>query len=64
MTALIPYQAITAWRRDAIEEAQPFEEWAAERLRLLPRDRSLWEAAAAERGETLGEWVLLHAARR
>jgi hypothetical protein len=64
MAALIPYQAITAWRRDAIEKAQPFEVWAAERLRLLPRDRLLWEAAAAERGETLGEWVLLHAARR
>jgi hypothetical protein len=64
LTAKVPYQALTAWRRAAIEHAQPFDTWAVERLEPLPRARFLWEATAAERGETLAEWVLLYAARR
>jgi len=64
LTARVPYQAVIAWRRAAIERGQALEVWANERLGSLPRDRSLWEAAAAERGETLAEWVVLHAARR
>jgi hypothetical protein len=62
--ARAPYQALTAWRDAAIGERQRLDEWAAERLRRLPRGRFLWEASAAERGETLAEWVLAQAARR
>jgi hypothetical protein len=64
LSARAPYQALTAWRDAAIGEGQRLDEWAAERLRWLPRGRFLWEASAAERGETLAEWVLAQAARR
>jgi hypothetical protein len=64
MTARAPYQALTVWRAAAIGDGRRLDEWAAERLRPLPRGRFLWEASAAERGETLAEWVLVQAARR
>jgi hypothetical protein len=60
----IPYQSVGAWRRSAIEAGQTLDFWAAERLRELPQRRVLWEATAAERGESLAEWVLTQAARR
>ena len=64
LTARAPYQALTAWRRAAIGSGQRLDKWAAGRLLRLPRARFLWEASAAERGETLAEWVLVHATRR
>lgn len=64
LVARVPYPALTAWRRAAIECGQSVDGWAAARLAGLPRVRYLWEASAAERGETLAEWVFVHAARR
>lgn len=64
LSARVPYQAVTAWRLAAIENGQPVNAWAIKHLQRLPRGRFRWEAAAAERGETLAEWVLVQAARR
>jgi hypothetical protein len=64
ISARVPYQVVTAWRLAAIESGQPVDAWAIDHLRRLPRGRFRWEAAAAERGETLAEWVLVQAARR
>lgn len=64
LVARVPYPALTAWRRAAIESGQSVDEWATAKLTQLPRVRYLWEASAAERGETLAEWVLVQAARR
>jgi hypothetical protein len=64
LTAKVPYQALTAWRRAAIEASEAFDAWAVGRLGRLPRRRLIWEAKAAEEGATLAEWVLLYAARR
>jgi len=64
LKASLPYQSVGAWRRCAIESGQSLDAWAAERLVEPPRGRLLWEAAAAERGETLVEWVLTQATRR
>lgn len=64
LRVLLPDASLTSWRRAAIAAAQALDEWAAGRLGTLPRRRALWEAAAAERGETLAEWILAQAARR
>ena len=64
LKASLPYQSVGAWRRCAVESGQSLDAWAAERLVKPPRGRLLWEAAAAECGETLVEWVLSQAARR
>lgn len=64
LVARVPNPALTAWRRAAIESGLSVDGWAAARLARLPRVRYLWEASAAERGETLAEWVFVHAARR
>jgi len=64
LVARVPYPALTAWRLAAIESGQSVDDWAAAALAQLPRARYLWEASAAERGETLAEWVFVHAARR
>jgi hypothetical protein len=64
LRASLPYQSVGAWRRYAIESSQSLDAWAIEHLEELPRNRFLWEATAAERGETLVEWVLAQATRR
>lgn len=60
----VPYNLLTAWRQIARAEHRTPAEWAAAKLANLPAGRVEWEAAAAETGATLGEWVLLHAASR
>jgi hypothetical protein len=60
----VAYQSVGTWRRSAIEAGQTIDAWAIRLLQELPRGRVLWEAAAAERGESLAEWVLTQAARR
>jgi hypothetical protein len=64
LSLLVPDASLTAWRRAAIAADQTLEDWAGARLAGLPRMRASWEAAAAERGETLAEFVLAQAARR
>jgi hypothetical protein len=64
LVVLVPDASRTAWRRAAIEADLTLDAWVTERLRELPRGRALWEAAAAERGESLAEWILAQAARR
>jgi hypothetical protein len=36
--------------------------WICALLERMPRRRHLWEAAAAERGQTLAEWVAIRTA--
>jgi hypothetical protein len=62
--ASVPLHAASAWRRAAIEARLPLGAWATDHIRLMPRRRLLWEAAAVEAGETLASWVLAQDARR
>ena len=64
LPVLAPYRSISAWRGAAIEARQSMDEWAAAMLAVVPTGRPLWEAAAAERGETLAEWIFAQATRR
>jgi hypothetical protein len=59
----VPYHSLSAWRRAARDDEAGLEAWVRARLARLPAGRHRWEAAAAERGETLGEWVAMSLAR-
>jgi hypothetical protein len=58
---LVPYHTLFAWKLAADRAEVPLLEWARSRLASASRGRALWEAAAAETGCTLGEWVALSA---
>jgi hypothetical protein len=60
----VPYHSASAWRLAASAAAESVDLWSETLLAALPRHRSLWEAAAAEVGQTLGEWITVQAARR
>jgi len=64
LLVLAPYCSMTSWRWAAIDANLSLEEWVTAMLAEVPTGRPLWEAAAAERGETLAEWILAQAARR
>jgi hypothetical protein len=55
---------ITAWSDSARREGLALEDWALATLVDAPGDALLWEAGAAEAGQTLLEWALIQAARR
>jgi hypothetical protein len=59
LTLLVPYHTLLAWEIAADHEDTPLLDWARSRLLAVGPGRPLWEAAAAERGQTLGEWVAL-----
>ena len=63
-TLLVPYRSLTAWRRASITAGISLNEWARAHLDAALPGHLLWEAAAAECGETLAEWMLSQAARR
>lgn len=63
-SAKIPYSSRSAWRLAAIEAEETLDSWAARLLGHATPRRALWEAAAAERGVALPEWILGHCARR
>jgi hypothetical protein len=53
---LVPYHTVVAWRQQARSLSCSVAGWAREVLLSGPRGRHLWEAAAAERGQTMPEW--------
>ncbi len=58
---IVPYHTLLAWELAADRTGAPLLEWARFRLASASRGRALWEAAAAEAGCTLGEWIALSA---
>jgi len=60
----VAYHTLLAWDRQAGSERIDTESWAQGMLAALPAGRASWEAAAAQAGQTLSEWVCLQAARR
>jgi hypothetical protein len=60
----VPYNLLVAWSRAATGTGQQPHDWAVAALSTLPRGRVSWEAAAAETGSTLCEWVFSQAASR
>jgi hypothetical protein len=58
---LVPYHTLFAWEFAADRAGVPLFEWARSRLASAGQGRALWEAAAAETGSTLGEWIALSA---
>ena len=55
----VPYHTLLAWSHAAEGSLLA---WICALLERMPRRRHLWEAAAAERGQTLAEWVAIRAA--
>ena len=64
MTALVPYHSLVAWETQAGRAGERLEVWASGLLDAIPSGRVIWEATAAQRGQTLGEWIVVQAARR
>jgi hypothetical protein len=64
LVVTVAYHTLLAWDRQAASEQLDTRSWAEALLAYVPVGRVSWEAAAAEAGETLGEWVALQAARR
>lgn len=54
---LVPYHTTIAWRQHARSRGCSVAGWARGALLVAPARRHLWEAGAAERGQTLAEWV-------
>lgn len=59
LTLLVPYHTLLAWEVAADHDGIPLLDWAHSQLVAVGPGRPLWEAAAAESGQTLGEWVAL-----
>jgi hypothetical protein len=64
MVLPVPYVTIVAWQRAASASEHSVSEWGCALLDGLPTGRVVWEAAAAETGQTMCEWVLAQAASR
>lgn len=52
----VAYHTLLAWSQAA--EGSMLA-WICSQLEVIPRRRHLWEAAAADRGQTLAEWVAM-----
>ncbi len=55
----VAYHTLLAWSQAAEGSLLA---WICALLERMPRRRHLWEAAAAERGQTLAEWVAIRTA--
>jgi hypothetical protein len=55
----VAYHTLLAWSHAADGSLLT---WVCGLLERMPRRRHLWEAAAAERGQTLAEWVAIRTA--
>jgi hypothetical protein len=53
----IPESMVTAWSIDAAADSQTLEEFVNARALDAPAGAASWEAASAERGQSLGEWM-------
>jgi len=60
---LVPFHTLLAWEIAATAAGLPLNDWACARLEVAGAGRRLWEAAAAERGQMLAEWVALLSGR-
>ncbi len=63
LSVAVAYHTMSAWEFDAARTGASVASWASALLAAMPEGRLQWEAAAAEAGQTLGEWSALHAAR-
>jgi hypothetical protein len=59
----VAYHTLVAWDLEAGAAGVSTAAWAACLLRGVPVGRTLWEASAAEAGQTLSEWIAIQAAR-
>jgi hypothetical protein len=57
MTVLLPDTIRTAWAGAASCKGMSMDDWIEAQLASAPRQAHLWEAASAEVGRTLAEWV-------
>lgn len=63
LRARVPHRVAAAWVHAAAAAGAPFDRWLADTVANATPNRVGWEAAAARAGRSLGEWVLLQAAR-
>jgi hypothetical protein len=61
--ARVPQLVAARWAHEAAASGVPLEHWVEQAAGRTSVVRVPWEAAAAREGRTLGEWVLLQAAR-
>jgi hypothetical protein len=59
----VAYHTLVAWDLEAGAAGVSTDAWAARLLMSVPAGRTLWEASAAEAGQTLSEWIAIQAAR-
>jgi hypothetical protein len=64
LSLAVAQHTLIAWELTAQTESRLVADWARDRVAATPGRRALWEAAAAESGQTLAEWVGVQAARR
>jgi hypothetical protein len=57
LTVLLPDTIRTAWACAASRTGMSMDHWIETELASAPRQAHLWEAASAEAGQTLAEWV-------
>jgi len=57
---LVPYHSLLSWRIAARDSGRALQDWATGILTHPPSGRGLWEAAAAEQGSTVAEWIAVH----
>jgi hypothetical protein len=60
---LLPDQIASGWAITAANLGLPLPVWIGQRIRSAPSGVVAWEAAAAERGNGLGEWIYANALR-
>jgi hypothetical protein len=54
---LVPDALVAAWSLDASRSGADLTSWVVERITNAPDSAVAWEAAAADAGATLGEWI-------
>lgn len=64
LTLLIPDQLAVGWASAANAAGMAFDVWSSEMILVAPAGIVTWEAAAAEAGDSLGEWILAAALAR
>lgn len=62
LALLVPYHTLLAWEIAGDQDSVSLADWARARLATVEMGRCLWEAAAADAGQMLAEWVALRAA--
>lgn len=63
LTVLLPDTSLAAWSQSAATCGLDLERWCEQLVQAAPERPHLWEAAAAEAGRSLGEWIYAMALR-